>query len=174
MDDPALRTTRPAGSASNRRPSPPAPRRRTVEQHVGAAVHAFLGPSWVVLLAARATRAGRREFRRRLAGPVELGPGCETTGVEWMSEDDVLALLRANGAPEQCVLVKDGLLEDEVTDLPSALHRVLQSGEGALVSCIAGRLCLLQSDGGRTRVILTAGTADTDEEDGMHHVEDSR
>ncbi|MGH1549551.1 hypothetical protein ACRAWB_10435 [Leifsonia poae] len=145
-----------------------------VEQHVGAAVHAFLGPSWVVLLAARTTRAGRREFRRRLAGPVELRPGCEAADIERMPESDVLALLRAHGAPEQCVLVKDGLLEDEVTDLPSALHRVLQSREGALVSCIAGRLCFLQCDGGRTRALLAADPADTDREDGMDHVEDSR
>ncbi|MEV8214162.1 hypothetical protein [Leifsonia sp. NPDC077715] len=145
-----------------------------VEQHVGAAVHAFLGPTWVVLLSARATRAGRREFRRRLSGPVELRAGCDATGAERMSEGDVLALLRARGAPEQCVLVKDGLLEDEVTDLPSALHRVLQSPEGALISCIAGRLCFVQSDGGRTRAVFAATTADPDREDGMDHVEDSR
>jgi|GEM_PF-3652375 len=144
-----------------------------VEQHVGAAVHAFLGPAWVVLLAARATRAGRREFRRRLAGPVELRPGCEATGVERMTETDVLGLLRAHGAPEQCVLVKDGLLEDEVTDLASALHRVLQSREGALVSCLAGRLCFLQCDGGRTRAVLAVADT-TDRGDGMDHVEDSR
>ncbi len=141
MDDPALRTTR--------------PRRRTVEQHVDDAVHAFLGPSWVVLLAARATRAGRKEFRRRLTGMVELRPGCESIAVDGMSEHDILALLLSRGAPERCVLVKDGLLEDEITDLPSALHRALQSQEGALVSCLAGRLCFLQCDGGRTRAILT-------------------
>ena len=174
MDDPALRTTRPAGTAPTRRPGPPAPRRRTVEQHVDAAVHAFLGPSWVVLLAARATRAGRREFRRRLSGPVELRPGCAETRVERMSESEILALLRSLSAPDQCVLVKDGLLEDEVTDLPSGLHRVLQSPEGALLSCIAGRLCFLQCEGGRTRTVLTVAAATTDREDGMDHVEDSR
>lgn len=173
MDDPALRTTRPAGTAPTRRPGPPAPRRRTVEQHVDDAVHAFLGPSWVVLLAARATRPGRREFRRRLTGTVELRPGCEPIAVDGMSEDDILALLLSRGAPERCVLVKDGLLEDEVAELPSALHRALQSREGALVSCLAGRLCFLQCDGGRTRAVLTSTVDSTQREDGMDHVEDS-
>jgi hypothetical protein len=173
MDDPALSTTRPAGTAPTRRPGRPASRRRTIEEHVSAAVHSFLGPGWVVLLAARVTRAGRREFRRRLTGPVDLRPGGTAHAVDGLAEEELLRLLLERGAPDECVLVKDGLLEDEVADLSSAVHRVLLTREGALVSCLPGRLCLLQCERGRTRLVLGAPDT-TDREDGMDHAEHRR
>lgn len=126
---------------------------RVVEEHVDAAVRAFFSGPWVLLLAARATTKGRQEFRRRLSGPVELRCGY-ALAVGHRSEDDIIELLVEHGAGARCVLVKDGLVEDEVAALPSALHRVLLSTEGALVSCIPGRLCFLQCDSGRTRVLL--------------------
>ena len=126
---------------------------RVVEEHVDAAVRAFFSKPWVLLLAARATTKGRREFRRRLSGPVELQCGCAVP-VDDLSEDGLAELLVAHGAGESCVLVKDGLVDDEIAALPSALHRVLLAPEGALVSCIPGRLCFLQCDGGKTRVLL--------------------
>ncbi|MGO4593981.1 hypothetical protein AB4Z18_09175 [Leifsonia sp. 2TAF2] len=128
---------------------------RVVEEHVSAAVHEFFAQRWVLLLAGRATTRGRREFRSRLTGRVALKDGT-ALDVSALPERDVHALLVTRGAPPTCVLVKDGLLEDEVTTLDSALHRVYLSREGALVSCIPGRLGLLQSDGGRTRLLLGA------------------
>ena len=126
---------------------------RVVEEHIAATVRAFFADPWVLLLAGRATARGRREFRSRLTGRVVLKER-SAVDVSALSERDVLGLLVARGAPPTCVLVKDGLLEDEITTLDSGLHRVYLSREGALVSCLPGRLGLLQSDGGRTRLLL--------------------
>ena len=128
---------------------------RVVEAHITATVHEFFAQSWVLLLAGRVTTRGRREFRGRLTGRVTLKDG-SALDVSALPERDVHALLVARGAPDACVLVKDGLVEDEITTLTSALHRVYLSREGALISCIPGRLGLLQSDGGRTRRLLGA------------------
>ncbi|MDR6612025.1 hypothetical protein [Leifsonia sp. 1010] len=129
---------------------------RVVEAHITATVHEFFSQQWVLLLAGRVTTRGRREFRSRLTGPVALKEG-SALDVSALPERDVHALLVARGAPDTCVLVKDGLVEDEITTLSSALHRVFLSREGALISCIPGRLGFLQSDGGRTRLLLGAG-----------------
>lgn len=131
---------------------------RVIEEHVRAAVHEFFSDRWIFLLAARVTAHGRREFRARLSGGVELRGRCGLD-VSALCEQAVRDLLVARGAPPACVLVKDGLRDDEVTSLVSALHRTYLSGEGALISCLAGRLCLLQTDGGRRRVLLEARRA---------------
>ncbi|WP_285115646.1 hypothetical protein [Leifsonia sp. fls2-241-R2A-40a] len=126
---------------------------RVVEEHVGAAVHAFFGRKWTMALAARVSTRGRREFRSRLTGPVELREDC-CLDVGGLPEHQIYELLVAHGAPDGCVLVKDGLVDDEITGLRSALHRVFLSREGALISCLPGRLAFLQCDSGRTRLVL--------------------
>ena len=129
---------------------------RVVEQHVRAAVHAFFTPEWSFLVAGRVSARGRREFRSRLTGAVALKDG-NASDVGRLAESDVRDVLIRLGAPDTCVLIKDGLVSDEIADLDSALHRTFLATEGALISCIPGRLCLLQCDGGRTRLLLWAG-----------------
>jgi len=128
---------------------------RVVERHVGAAVHAFFDGRWSLFLAGRVSTRGREDFRRRLSGPVEVKREF-CTPVDGLSDGELYDLLVSLGAPDGCVLVKDGLVEDELTSLRSALRRVCVSREGALISCIPGRLAFLQCDCGRTRLLLRA------------------
>ena len=128
---------------------------RVVEQHVREAVHTFFTPEWALLVAGRVSARGRRVFRHRLTGEVSLKDG-EGIDLSSLAESDVRELLLQLGAPARCVLIKDGLQRDEIASLDSALHRTFLAAEGALISCIPGRLCLLQCDHGRTRLLLRA------------------
>ncbi|WP_233265541.1 hypothetical protein [Leifsonia sp. AG29] len=131
----------------------PLPDAEIIERHAEAFVHGFVErEAWVSLLVWRGTVSGRRRFRARLAEPLPLAAG-RRVDVTARGERFALEAMRRLGAPEACVLVKDGLLEDELTTLQSALHRAYLSGSGALVSAVPGRLCFVQSADG-TRQIL--------------------
>ncbi|UAJ79271.1 hypothetical protein IT072_19060 [Leifsonia sp. ZF2019] len=127
--------------------------RRLVEEHVRSFVHAFVDPTaWLALLVGRNTRAGRQRFRALLRSPLPL-VDARTVSVADRDERFAVRLLERLGAPSTCVLVKDGLVEDESTTLGSAMHRAQLSGEGALISCISGRLAYLQTADGRRTIL---------------------
>jgi hypothetical protein len=64
-------------------------------------------------------------------------------------------LLRARGAPDECVLFsEDGALDGRALRLDEALGAVVGRGMGTFVSCIPGRLAYFEAEGPGQRYVL--------------------
>jgi len=69
------------------------------------------------------------------------------------------ALLRARGAPEECVLLaEDAALDGRRLPLAEALSMVVGRGMGAFLSCIPGRLAFYEGEEPGQRYILERAT----------------
>ena len=71
----------------------------------------------------------------------------------------IAALLQKRGAPAQChVISTDSQLDGRELPLREVLNQIVGSGEGTLVSCIAGKLGYFEGESLNDRVILTKTT----------------
>jgi hypothetical protein len=103
---------------------------------------------------------GREKLRGRLAHLHDLDqrfvsppPSNEQT------PSALAALLRARGAPEECVLLaEDASLDGRRLPLAEALQMIVGRGMGALLSCIPGRLAFYEGEEPGQRYILERAT----------------
>ena len=129
----------------------------TESEHCSALIRAFIAPErqdrYLNLLT---SSRGRHRLRARLAHLPDLDqrflsspPSNEHT------PSALAALLRARGAPEECVLLaEDASLDGRRLPLTEALQLVVGRGMGAFLSCIPGRLALYEGEGPSQRFIL--------------------
>jgi hypothetical protein len=86
----------------------------------------------------RAALAHFRDLEPRTARPV---PAAQQT------PRGVASLLRAHGAPAECVLLaEDAALDGQRLALEAALEAVVGRGMGAFVSCVPGRLAYYEGE----------------------------
>ena len=129
----------------------------TEQEHAAALIGAFVRAErrerYLALLASvrgraklRAALAHFRDLEPRTARPVP--PTQQTPGA-------VAALLRAHGAPAECVvLAEDAALDGQRLSLEAALDAVVGRGMGAFVSCVAGRLAYYEGEEAGERYLL--------------------
>ena len=129
----------------------------TEHEHAEALIRAFVAPGrrerYLGLLASgrgraklRAALAHFRDFDARVVRPV---PPAEQTAA------GVAALLRARGAPAECVLLaEDAALDGRRLPLDDALAAVVGRGLGAFVSCLPGRLAYYDGEDAGERYAL--------------------
>jgi hypothetical protein len=126
-------------------------------EHSSAIIRAFIVPErserYLGLLA---SPRGREKFRRSLAHLRDLDPRFSRlvpSGEQ--TPEAVLTLLRAKGAPLECVLLaEDGTLDGRRMPLEEALTAIIGRGMGAFVSCSAGRLAYYEGEDSGERYIL--------------------
>jgi hypothetical protein len=125
--------------------------------HESALVRAFIAPArrerYLGLLG---SARGREKLRRAIAHCHDLDsrfahalPG----GVHAPTE--IAALLRAKGAPTECVLLaEDAALDGRCVPLEEALAAVIGRGMGAFVSCVPGKLGFYEGEEPGVRYLL--------------------
>jgi hypothetical protein len=126
-------------------------------EHAAAVIRAFVAPERQErLLGLLASERGRDKLRRALAHFGALDgrfarrlPGADQTPA------GIGRLLRARGAPPDCVLLaEDGALDGRAMLLDDALHAVVGRGMSAFISCIAGRLAYFEGESTGERYLL--------------------
>lgn len=126
-------------------------------EHSSALIRAFIAPErserYLGLLA---SLSGREKVRRSLAHLRDLDPRFSRmvpTGEQTPAA--ILALLRAKGAPPDCVLLaEDAALDGRRMPLAEALGAVIGRGMGAFVSCSPGRLAFYEGEDPGEQYIL--------------------
>lgn len=99
----------------------------------------------------------RRDIRESLDDSVRLDPRfCQhLTGSDAFS-GPVEAMLRKRGAPPSCyVLAAKSDLDGREMPLGEALQAIIGRGDGAFVSCIAGRLGFYEYEGPKSSYLLS-------------------
>jgi hypothetical protein len=125
--------------------------------HSAALIRAFIAPErrerYLGLLA---SPRGRDKLRRSLAHLRDLDPRfSREVPAGKQTPQAILALLRAKGAPTDCVLLaEDASLDGRQLPLEEALAAVIGRGMGAFVSCLAGRLAYYEAEGPGERYVL--------------------
>jgi hypothetical protein len=126
-------------------------------EHSSALIRAFIAPErserYLGLLA---SPRGREKVRRSLAHLRDLDPHfSRMLPAGEQTSTAVFALLRAKGAPLDCVLLaEDATLDGRRMPLDEALNAVIGRGMGAFVSCSPGRLAYYEGEDPGERYIL--------------------
>jgi hypothetical protein len=128
-------------------------------EHSSAIVRSFVTPErrerYLGLLS---SPRGREKLRHALAHFRDLDPRCARElpkGVHTPAE--IAALLRARGAPAECVLLaEDVALDGRRLPLGDALAAVIGRGMGTFISCVPGRLAFYEGEGPGVRYLLEA------------------
>jgi len=129
----------------------------TGSEHEVALVHAFIASErrerYLALLA---SPRGRAKLRAGLAHLRDLDPHYARPLPPGEQTPDAIArLLRARGAPAECVLLAEQrALDGRRLPLAEALVAVVGRGMGALVSCLPGRLAFYEGEEPGERYIL--------------------
>ena len=126
-------------------------------EHSSAIVRAFIVPErrerYLSLLS---SARGREKLRHALAHLRDLDPRCTRElpkGVHTPAQ--IAALLRAKGAPGECVLLaEDVALDGRRLPLDDALDVVIGRGMGTFISCVPGRLGFYEGEGPGVRYVL--------------------
>ena len=88
----------------------------------------------------------RRKLRQRLAHFAWLDPH-HAEAIPTPDPATLATHLHAEGAPATCFVISgDDALDGHELPLEEALHRVLHDDDGALISCIPGRLALFSPE----------------------------
>ena len=118
-----------------------------------ATIQAFIDsarrPRWIESL--KATKR-RRRFLDRLNHCRDLDPRFATL---LDSNSDVVAVLKAHGAPATCYVVSDTLaLDGREMPLADAVSESELGGWGTIISCVPGRLAYYYDECGERRILL--------------------
>jgi hypothetical protein len=130
-------------------------------EHSSALIRAFIAPErqerYLGLLT---SSRGRDKLRARLAHLRDLDQRfVSSPPSDEQTPSRLAALLRARGAPEECVLLaEDAALDGRRLPLAEALSRVVGRGMGAFLSCIPGRLAFYEGEEPGQRYILERAT----------------
>jgi hypothetical protein len=121
--------------------------------HEEALIRAFMAPErrsrWLEGLASAKRRAKQLD---RLNHCRDLD---ERYATELPSSTDVVALLRARGAPEACyVLSAIRALDGREMRLADAVREAELGGWGTLLGCLPGRLAYYYGESGERRILL--------------------
>jgi hypothetical protein len=102
----------------------------------------------------------RQKLRGRLAHFDWLDERC-VERVDTTSPEDMARGLRVEGAPQTCVVVsEDHDLDGSEMALEEALRSVLHDDDGALISCVPGRLAIYSDEApNKTTLILRRSAA---------------
>lgn len=129
----------------------------TNSEHAFALIRAFVVQDrrerYLALLG---SARGRAKLRAALAHFRDLDPRfARSLPPPDQTPARIAALLRARGAPDECVLLaEDEALDGERRALDEALRDVIGSGMGAFVSCIPGRLAYYEGEDAGERWLL--------------------
>jgi hypothetical protein len=129
----------------------------TDREHASALIRAFIAPDrrerYLALLG---SARGREKLRNTLAHFRDIDPRfARQIPPADQTPARVAALLRARGAPADCVLLaEDEALDGERLPLDDALGAVVGRGMGAFVSCIPGRLAYYEGEDAGERWLL--------------------
>ena len=126
-------------------------------EHSSALIRAFIAPErrerYLALLA---SRRGRDKLRAALARLHDLDRRCchdLPKGVH--SAQEIGALLKAKGAPDECVLLaEDVALDGQCLPLGEALQTVIGRGMGTFISCLPVRLAFYEGEDLGVRYVL--------------------
>jgi len=130
-------------------------------EHSSALIRAFIAPErqerYLGLLT---SSRGRDKLRARLAHLRDLDQRfVSSPPSDEQTPSRLAALLRARGAPEECVLLaEDAALDGRRLPLAEALSMVVGRGMGAFLSCIPGRLAFYEGEEPGQRYILERAT----------------
>ena len=131
--------------------------RMTEMEHSSALIRAFIVPERRArLLGLLKSPRGREKLRRSLAHLRDLDPRfCHLVPAAEQTPVAIVALLRAKGAPAECVLLaEDASLDGRRLGLKDALAAVIGRGMGAIVSCLPGRLAYYEAEDRGERYLL--------------------
>lgn len=134
------------------------PRYRMAESlHASAVIRAFVAPERQDrFLALLRSERGREKLRCQLAhfGALDVRFAQRIAGSA-QTPECIARLLRAEGAPETCVLLaEDTALDGRAMPLEDALREVVGRGLGAFVSCVPGRLAYFEGEDAGARYLL--------------------
>ncbi len=118
-----------------------------------AVVRAFVAPArrtrWLESLA---SAKRRRRFLDRLNHCRDIDERYSTL---LPSNADVVAILKANGAPAKCYVISaTETLDARELPLAEALNEAAYGGWGTLISCLPGRLAYYYDECGERRMLL--------------------
>lgn len=121
--------------------------------HEEATIRAFVVPArrtrWLESLT---SEKRRRAFLDRLNHCRDID---ERYATPLSSNADVVAVLRANGAPATCYVLSDtAALDARELPLAEAVAEAESSGWGTLISCLPGRLAYYYDECGERRMLL--------------------
>lgn len=125
----------------------------TLREREEALVDAFIIPAKRARY--KAFLADSKKRSKLLNGLNHLGDLDPRFATEISAKADVVALLRARGAPEECHIVSDiRELDGKEMPLEEAIEEVVAGEADTLIACVDGRLAYYYGEQGEQRVLL--------------------
>ncbi|MEN6372031.1 MAG: hypothetical protein ABFD64_08460 [Armatimonadota bacterium] len=80
----------------------------------------------------------------------------EPSHTVWLSQrEDIKALLRKEGSPENVYIISgDERIDGSTRSLSDAIEQIVESGWGAIISCIPGKLAYYRDECGERHALL--------------------